>query len=158
MEGLEAFMNEDPTKRELGQNILNHAEELLHDDKVSEQQYLDFCNGARLIHQGFMINETEAATVVSLVNQLCEKVVDAKNREVLFRSQTKLLQDQIRDLQKRNEMAKTTMFNDVVSLESAIQKKAYARARTMIQNQKKRLSSNTRLSTTDVDNDEQLSF
>ena len=139
---LEAIMedNSTDTRRLLGENILNHAESLLADGKVSDGQYLDFCNGAGLIHQGVMVTQNEAATLTGVVNTLCRKVVEFKRREVTLRKYVNTLQLNNTDLHKRYEEAKGTMFKNAVSLESAIQKKAYARARTMIVEQKKTAS------------------
>ena len=142
MSDLEAIIEGDDhsmdKRRLLGENILEHAESLLAGGKVSDGQYLDFCNGAGLLHQGIMMTQNEVAAVTRLINMMCQKVQEAKSRETQFANHIKSLQSKNRDLHKRYEEAKGTMLKNVVSLESAIKKKAYARAQTMIVHQKKK--------------------
>lgn len=132
--------HDNTTKRLLGENIMKHAESLLADGKVSDGQYLDFCNGAGLIHQGVMITQNELATMKTVISTLCRKAYEAKRLELTLREHVKSLKFNNRDLHKRYEEAKGTMLKNVVSLESAIQKKSYAKARTMIIDQKKHAS------------------
>lgn len=131
---------EDPVKRNLGENILKHADDLLADGKVSEGQYLDFCNGAGLIHQGIVMTQDEVATVTKVMDTLCGKVRAARAREIACRNHVKSLQTEVAVLRTRYEEAKGTVLNNASALESAIQKKAYAKARTMLKDQKKRAS------------------
>uniref|UniRef100_A0A6C0IZY5 Uncharacterized protein n=1 Tax=viral metagenome TaxID=1070528 RepID=A0A6C0IZY5_9ZZZZ len=140
MDVLVALMENEKhaTKRELGENIMKHAEDLLAYGKVSEGQYLDFCNGAGLIHQGVMMTQNEMATVSRMINTLSWKVHDAKTRETIFRNHIKSLQTRTGELRTRYEEAKGTMFKNASELESAIQKKEYARARSMVKDQKKK--------------------
>jgi|GEM_PF-6777873 hypothetical protein len=142
MDVLESLMENEnhPSKRELGENIMKHADDLLADGKVSEGQYLDFCNGAGLIHQGVMMTQNEVATVTRMINTLYRKVHDAKSRETTFRKHIKSLQTKASLLRTRYEEAKGTMLNNASELESVIQKKAYAKARTMVKHQKKKAS------------------
>ena len=142
MDVVESLMENEnhPSKRELGENIMKHADDLLADGKVSEGQYLDFCNGAGLIHQGVVMTQHEAATVTRVLNTLCRKVNDAKARETTFRNHIKSLQTKASLLRTRYEEAKGTMLNNASELDSAIQKKAYNKARTMIKDQKKKAS------------------
>jgi len=133
-------MSDKPAKRKLGEDIMKHAEDLLADGKVSDGQYLDFCNGAGLIHQCVMMTPKEAVTVAKVINTMCRKIDEGKAREAKFRKHIKALQRTTKDLHIGLQNAKSMMLNNVVSLESAIQKKAYARARTMIKDQKKMAS------------------
>lgn len=130
MDVFDSLENENrPWKRELGENILKHADDLLADGKISEGQYLDFCNGAGLIHQGIMMTQNQVTTVTRVIDMLCRKVQDAKSREITFRKH-------IKSLQTRASLLRTRIVNNASALESAIQKKEYTRARSMIQDQR----------------------
>jgi cell division septum initiation protein DivIVA len=86
------------------------------------------------------MTQNEVASVTTLINTLCLKVNEAKSREVTFRNHIKSLNTKASLLRRRYEAAKGTMLNNASELESAIQKKAYARARTMVKDQKKKAS------------------
>jgi hypothetical protein len=130
----------DPDRRLLGQNILAHTESLLSDGKLTEGQYLDFCNGAGLIHESIVITQHDAASINRLLHFLCEKVTSLKTDQQNLRNRVKTLQAKSRAVEKKYEETKGTVLRNAISLESAIKKKAYARARTMIENQRKEAS------------------
>jgi outer membrane murein-binding lipoprotein Lpp len=121
MEVLGAMEDGNHKRRQLGENIMNHAESLLADNKISEGQYLDFCNGAGLIHQGVMMTQHEVATVIRTLNTMAMKVKYLQSQELTLRNHVNNLQNKSNDLNARYQKAK----------------KAYARARTIIKDQKK---------------------
>ena len=122
--------------RELGTNVFNHAELLSAESKINDGQYLDFCNAAHLIRQGSMVSEESAQEVINLLRSLVNRINVMKSNEATLSKHVETLKNDFKDLQKLNVQIKGNMLKNAVALESAINKKAYKRARTMIKEQK----------------------
>jgi len=133
---LDCLTGTENPNADLGTNVFNHAELLSAENKINDGQYLDFCNAAHLIHQGVMVSESSAQEVLKLLRALLNRIEAMKSNEATLSKRVETLKNDFKDLQKLNVQIKGNMLKNAVALESAINKKAYKRARSMIKEQK----------------------
>ena len=138
MEVLEALRDGKPQRKVLGSKVLEHADTLR--DGLSDQQYLDMCNGAQVLHECFCMHPGDVKVTLDIINLLSTEVVKLRDANKDLKNAARYWKRSFDRARSGVEKTKGTMLKNIIQVESAIKKKAYRRVRQLLIDQKQEAS------------------